>query len=492
MSLIRRHQTVLGSVSQSLATSIGMVVFGVLGILIAFLTSRYGPTAPIAVIAALLGVLFVIICFKSPELAFYTTIIVSSLFALPGRLMSTYFPWGLVIEVMQYLTFLGILARQFHLRTDTRAFWRHPAMILVLIQYLFMLVEVLNPSMLSLLGWSVLVRKAGSYILFIYMAYHVLTSISKVMAFFKMWLIISLLIALYGIKQQWFGFFGFEERWIMSDPRGYALLFQGGFIRKMSILNDPPLFGIGMAIMAAISLIFGFRVENRTKRIILFILTFIFLVASSYSGTRTANVVFAANIAAYFVFTLGERRTFMFAAATVFALGFLLFGPFKNNQVVWRVRTTFEGTKEASAVVRDVNRHAVQPYVWQHPIGGGIGSSGYEGALYSPSHYLSTYQPDGFLPKMLVEEGPVGMFIHLVLMFVFLVYAINGYHKARKPEIKTLFTIIASFYFACAVGEVSQNVPGSYPYVYLYFTFIGLMIKLPELDAAEPETNINT
>ena len=89
----------------------------------------------------------------------------------------------------------------------------------------------------------------------------------------------------------------------------------------------------------------------------------------SFSGTRTATLMVAAGIALYCLVTLYEKRSVIFLGASLAVfVGFMVL-PF-NNIVTNRIRSTFNGAKDASAAIRDYDRHQVQPYIQDHPLGG--------------------------------------------------------------------------------------------------------------------------
>ena len=77
-----------------------------------------------------------------------------------------------------------------------------------------------------------------------------------------------------------------------------------------------------------------------------------------------------------------------------------------QNAITYRIRSTFEGTKDASAAIRDYDRHEVQPYIQAHPMGGGIFTSGGEGNKYNKGHYLEYLQADSGYLKTLGGAGP--------------------------------------------------------------------------------------
>ena len=102
-------------------------------------------------------------------------------------------------------------------------------------------------------------------------------------------------------------------------------------------------------------------------------------------------------------------------------IGFLtlMYMPF-NPPAIGRIRSTFtQGNKDASAIIRDVNRHRVQPYLYEHPMGGGIFTCIPEGTKYNAGHYLEKFPPDSGYMKVFAEQGWIGLESCLSPIFFF-------------------------------------------------------------------------
>jgi len=475
------------SVAKKMDSPLGWLIMAAVGVALAYATSIGEAVTAVIVCFCAVGVFIVILCLKKPMWGYYMVILISTFISLPDRLVHIPLPLGLLIEVLSYVVFFGVLAKQYRERINVGEFWRNPISVILIIQYSYFLIEAFNPETQSLFGWSLFFRKQLSFLMFYYITYLLLDNEKKIFDFLAVWVGISLFIALWGIKQQWLGFFEFEERWIYADAQRVNLFFQTGFMRKFSILTDPAGFGVCMSSTGVFTLILGIRSNHKRNRILLIIAGILILLSSSYSGTRTANLMIAAGIAAYGIFTINEKRTAALIIAFVFFTGALLFGPFQNNPVVFRMKSTLEGNKDASANIRDYNRHNVQPYIWSHPLGGGINTTGAEGQNYNPSHYLANYPPDSGYMKILAEQGWLGYAIHMLFYFIVLKAGLEGFYKAKRPEIKNAYIAITVFLFILLVGEISQITNGGYPYSYFYYPLLVIIYKLIDYDTPTPE-----
>jgi cell division protein FtsW (lipid II flippase) len=209
------------------------------------------------------------------------------------------------------------------------------------------------------------------------------------------------------------------------------------------------------------------------------------VIASSYSGTRTCNLMLVAGIFIYAVLTISDKRTYSLMLGLVLFSLFMLFGPFSNNLVVTRIKSTFQGTKDASASLRDYNRHRVQPYLQQNPMGGGIGTCGIEGAIYNTTHYLTDFQPDSGFMKVLVEQGWIGLLLQLIFYFIFLQRGIYGYFRSQNREVKTWYLAITTSLFALLTGQYSQIAIGAPPQSLIYMAILAIIYKLDKYDTPD-------
>ncbi len=474
-------------------TVAGYIVMGLAGCAVA-LTGFINPKLPVLISIGFCGILFVIACFFNPTIGFYTSLIASAFLSMPDRLFSSPvpIPLGIVIECIQYLALLSIIAKQYRKRTNVGPFWRNPLTIMFLVLLAYYISDIFNPVQHSMFGWVIFIRKQVSFFAFYYMAYILLDSYEKIIQFLKIWLALVLFIALYGIKQQWLGMASFEMAWFQRNPEAYALDFQAGFLRKISVLSDPASFGVLCAATFIFALVYAIRTHNKKTRNKLLFIAVACLLGSSYSGTRSCNLMIVAGILAYGIFTLNEKRTYTIMIGLVMTGLFVLFGPFKNNPVVYRISTTFQGNKDASAMVRSVNRHHVQPYLQSHAMGGGIYTCGYEGNLYNQGHYLSKFPPDSGFMKILAEEGWIGLLLHLFFYYIILRIGLKGCFHSVNPKIKTLYLTITICIFSMIVGQYSQVTLSSYPLVLFYFTSLIILYKLKDYDTSNPETTDNT
>jgi putative inorganic carbon (HCO3(-)) transporter len=243
----------------------GLILMGLVGAGIGLGSVMIDPRFPLLVAFGAAGILFVIACFRYPVVGFYVSLIASAFLSMPDRILRSPIPvpLGVVIEAIQYLALLSIIAKQYRERTPTGPFWRNPLTLMFLVLLAYYTCDIFNPVYHSSLGWFNFLRKQFSYLAFYYMAYILMDSYEAIMRFLKIWLVLSLLIALWGIRQQWFGLADFEMVWLRSNPEAYALAYQSGFLRKFSVLSDPATFGVLVAAMMVFTMVMAARTTSK-------------------------------------------------------------------------------------------------------------------------------------------------------------------------------------------------------------------------------------
>jgi cell division protein FtsW (lipid II flippase) len=215
------------------------------------------------------------------------------------------------------------------------------------------------------------------------------------------------------------------------------------------------------------------------------------LLGMSYSGTRTANAMVVGACGIFILMTINKRSTIIFAICAVMAFLFLMYAPIYNNLTLLRFRSSFKAEEDASFNVREQNRASIQPYIHQHPFGGGLSTTGQSGREYNPGHPLAGFPPDsGYLNKAL-ETGWVGLGLSCILYFVTLQYAIQGFFRSKNNMIKTLFAASSAFLFSFYLGEMVQEAVGQFTNMVVYYPVVAMVLRLRHLNAPHTYESIS-
>ncbi|HEX4852473.1 MAG TPA: O-antigen ligase family protein, partial [Puia sp.] len=414
--------------------------------------------------------------FKYPYFGFYFLIILSAVAALLERMIKWPVPVGTFVEMLTYLELI-IIQMNYELRRSMNGrFWRNPISIGFYILLAFFVIELFNPAMFSKLGWFSFFRKQISTFVFFYLCYCFLNTKKRIFFFVDFMIGFTTLLALYACKQQWFGYANFELRAIGA---GMVLLFQGGLVRKLSVFGDPATSGILFASISMLSIVLLLRENSNKRRFWLSVAALINLLGYSYSGTRTATLMIVAGIAFYSIATIYEKRSLVFLLCSIITFMVFMVMPYQNV-VTGRIKSTFEGTKDLSAAIRDYNRHRVQPYIHEHPIGGGIYTCGFEGPKYNHGHYLELLQPDSGYMKVIAEQGPLGLLMLLLFYLIAMRQGIRNFYRARQTEIQNYYIALLVMMFTMIVAQYSQMALIQYPIIFYFHATMIIFIKLTD------------
>lgn len=469
----------------------GFIVLAVASILFAFLIKSGGVKAGALIMIALIGPPIVFAVIAYPKFGIIT-ILISSYFILWFiRLGLVDFPLGTLMDGLLALLILGLIIKQKY--EPDWSFLYNPISIIILIWIGYNFFEVINPTAESRLAWLYTVRTVAIVMLnYFIFSYHI-RSVEFVRLIIKVWLVLACIGALYGFKQQFIGFFQFEEDYLYSDPGVAALLFIGGQWRKFSIFSDPVAFSYTMVVSSILCAGLMFGPISKTKKWILAFLICCFMANMLFSGTRGAYVLFPAALLFLALLKLNKKVVLITAVAGL-VMGILIFIP-TGSLTLYRFQSAFKPSDDASFNVRAENQKMIQPFIQSHPIGGGLGATGIWGAKFAPGSFLASFPPDSGYVRVAVELGWVGMFIFCTLIFIILKTGIDNYYKIRDPELKSYCLAMLLIVFAFNIGNYPQEALVQYPsnvYFYLVAALINITYKLDLEKRALKENEIES
>jgi putative inorganic carbon (HCO3(-)) transporter len=459
----------------------GIVLLCLFAVFFAFFTVMISSWSGAIFVGLLVAVIVFMVCIIFPLQGFYVTSVIATFAFYPERLLGFYFPVSVGLEFLILAIYLGVLLKTRNSVENNSSFFRAPTSLGMISFLLFVLVEGFNSNMLVYTGWIFYVRRYSEFLMIYYSSYKLINSIQRIRFFSYFWIFMGLINALYTCKQQWFGFFGFEWRYLRSDPLLLKIYFQGDNIRKISFLSDPAINGIWMACMAIFTTIIILGKKNIKHKILLIGIVFLMMLAMTYTGTRTATLVLIGGYIFYALMTINKRSTIYFVVYGTFIFALLLFFPIDNSNLN-RFRSAFRGSQEASLVVRDVNRKMIQPYIYAHPMGGGLGTSGLEGWRFQRKHPLAGFPPDSGFLKAAIEMGWIGFTVTMLNYFVMAFQGVHYYFKTRNREIRGFLLAFHVTVVTFIIAQYTQVSIGQFPIMFFFYPLISLCIRLLDLD----------
>lgn len=453
-----------------------------------FLITNLGAQNGFLIAGAIIGSAVGVYSMINYKFGFYLSIVSGFLIFFIGRLRGETFPSGFLVDIQINVTFLGLLLNKVIRKESFFKNANHLITWTYLIYTLFLIIEILNPEMESVAGWVLVIRKFLQFLMIYFMGINIFKTIKDIRYFYIFWTVCAVGAGMYGCYQEWFGYFDFEMNYIWSVP-GRAGLYSldNGNFRKFSTLSGPAAYGIIMAASSLFIIIFGMGTKGLLKKIVLFSGALFTILGMAYAGTRTGYFIFVAGVGLYILMTITHRTTLIAACFFLMTFVVVIWGPIYGNPTINRIRTTFEFSDDASMAVRDVNRHAIQPYIHSHPIGGGLATSGIQGLQYNPNHYLAGFPPDSGLMKTAVETGWLGYFFQCLLYYLILHAGVRTYYRSKDKKSKLYSLIAVITVFSYVISQFGQVSIGQFPDCFLFYPLLAVFVRIDAFTKTKTE-----
>lgn len=463
----------------------GYIFIALVAVVFGFLVARHIEIG-MGVFGAFLGLFIVIICISNAETGLYI-LVAYSFFVDFFAMLSVFFlktdlPVGLGFDVLVSASFIGLLIKRNDFGQNFSQFTKNTLVIFIFFTLFFSAIQFFNPNSKSLDTNILAFRKFVGYVFTMFLAYTVFNSYDKVKKFIRFLFIVSVICALYGCKQKWFGYFSYELEVLMADPLGWGLRFNWGDIRISSTMSDAASFGVVMAVCALFFLIIATNQKRPLYKGVILTGCIFLIIATGYSGTRTAYAALIAGLVFFILLNFDKKSTRIFALITIPILLFIIYAPIYGNNTIQRFRTTFVGAKDESYKVRVLSRAFIQPYIRSHPIGGGLGTTGIEGAKKHPGHPLAMFQTDGGYVRRAAETGWSGLAVVCILYFIALYTGIRGFFRSKSDKIKIIYAGCVSSLIAFYLAEFAQSALGQITDSVVYYPMLAIILRLKNYD----------
>jgi len=456
-------------------------------LLIGALIAYSGPGAAALLLVVLIGLPMVYAIIVYPKFGIIT-LLISAYVVMWVDKVGFDFPTGTLMDALQVLLIIGFFLK--HKYDKSWDFVKSPITVMVLVWIGYSFLEVANPQAESKLAWVFTVRTVAMVMLtyFIFM-YHI-RSVSFIRLILKIWIVLSVVAALYSFKQEYFGFFPFEKQWLANNPSAAGLYFINNHWRKFSIFSDPVTSAYNMVISSLLCITLLFGTISKPKKYLLGFCSLLFFIAMLHTGTRGAFVLIPAGLAMLLVLRL-SKKTLLLTGILAIAFIALIKIP-TSNTTLGRFQSAFYPSNDASFNLRKANQKRIQPYIQSHPMGGGLGSTGAWGQRFSPGSYLASFPPDSGYVRVAVEMGWLGLLLLCTFMFIILKTGIENYFKIEDPELKNYCLAMILIVVALNIGNYPQEALVQYPTNVFFCLVMALMNVTLRLDREKKENILKT
>ena len=462
---------------QKLYSPLGFALLVLSGLALAYVTANTSLTFGVILFSLLVGFPVLVLSMTNTIFGLGLILFISVFMGLPSKFINL--PLGTSLDIMLFILFFGLLIQQ--IKERDFSFAKSPISLYVIIWVVYNLLQFLNPSAESQMAWLFTVRSMGGLILLYFIACYGFKSLANIKTILKVILWLAFISALYGLKQEFFGFSKQEMIWLYSDPQRFELIFQWSRLRIFSFFSDPTNYGIYMSYLGTFCFILATGPLRTFQRIGLVIAGASMFLAMIYAGSRTPFVLLPLGMI-YFV-TLTLKRHHILGLIMFLVLGVLFVMKSTNSAVLFRVQSAFDLSKSDDTInVRLRNQKEIRPFIHSHPFGAGLGSTGIWGKRFTPNSKLADFAHDSGFVRIAVELGWIGLLLYTLMLFVIMKTSVYYYLRVKDPLIKTIYLGLSVAMFQLTIANYPQEALTVLPTSITFYIMVAMIVRLKEFD----------
>lgn len=443
---------------------------------LAFLLSKLPFTVAVLGVAGLLAIPVVVLCFVNLHFGVNVMLVAGFMLGLVAKYINA--PIGMALDGLLVLMLVGLLARL--IKEKDFSFAKSPISIFIIAWIYYNLMQVVNPWAASKIAWVYTVRTVALLLALYFIACFAFSSYKRILTTVKLIVFLTFLSALYSLKQEYIGFSNAEINWLHADEERFMLIFQWDRMRVFSFFSDPTTFGILMGYMSVFTFLLATGPFKAWKKTMLVVAGIAMIMGMALAGSRTPFAMIPLGIIFYMVMTF--KKETVLATLLFFMAGSVLVMKSTHSAVIWRIQSAFKGQSTDTIDVRMKNQALVQPYIQTHPVGAGLGSTGYWGKRFTPDSWLASFAHDSLYVRLAVETGWVGLLIYMGLLFTAMKTSIHYYFRVKDPTIKLLYLGFSLNVFLLAVASYPQEAITLLPTSVIFYVMLAMIVRLKDFD----------
>lgn len=420
------------------------------------------------------GGIYMYFLFNNPIIGFYTAIALNFILLGLGRYVKG-LPLGFGIDGILLLTYLAFFMKNFRTKIDWTPV-KKDITLLAVIWFGYAILQLANPEARSVAAW---ISGRGMSVYLLLLAPLTLMFINtnkKLDYFFYIWAAFSILATIKGIMQMVFGVDYAEQAWLNEGSYKTHILF--GKLRVFSFYSDAGQFGANQAYTGVVFIIYSMSQKKILPKLFFIFVGLTGLYGMLISGTRGAISVPLAGFMTYFVLSKNIK---VLSAGIIFLMIVFVFFKFtsigQGNAQIRRMRTAFD-PNDASLQVRLDNQKILKNYLSSRPFGGGIGHGGTKAQRYLPHAFLSNVATDSWYVLIWVEQGIIGLLLHLSILFYVMGKAtLKVMFKIRDPILKFKMSALISGMAGIMIASYGNAVLGQMPTALLIYATMAIILN---------------
>lgn len=400
-------------------------------------------------------------------------------------------PMGLSVDLLLALTWVSVLVGARHRVDWSRA--NQPVVWATAVWMIYVTLELLNPLAHSRIAWAYAMRGIALYMtLMVPLVVLIAHRRADLDRFLHLWLILSALGTVNGLRQKFVGVDPFEQQWLNQGAAVQHVLF--GKLRIFSFYSDAGQCGAAQGHMAVVAGIIAIGPsQSWTRRLMYGAASVLGLVGLFISGTRGAVAVPFFGGVAYLILSRDWRSIGLGGAAMVAAYLLLMYTWIGSGVYeIQRVRMALKrGADTPSMQVRLENQRRLARFMRAHPvryaIGGGVGSVGSWGRRFSPGTFLAEFPPDSWYVRIWAETGTIGLLLHLLLWMGIMGYTGATIWTLHDPALRQKMIALHAGVMGILVASYGNQVLGQMPTGMMVYASVAFLAMAPRLDRASPD-----
>lgn len=439
--------------------------------------------APLAILP--LAALFMGGILVRPQIGLWFALVFS--FFTAGLTRYVAIPWGLTLDIVLIISVLGWSVRQLIERN-----WdvvKNGALIMCALWFGFVFLELFNPQSPGPVAWFYAMRALGFYLIIGFiLTFTYLRQPKHLGRFLEIVFLISVLGAIWALKQKFVGTDFAEDHWLYAEGHHDEHVLHG-VLRTFSFYSDAGQFGaaqIMVTLMSGVLLLGPFSFKRKAWYTIVFIFT---ALGFLYSGARGALAIPFAGGLVYMLLS----RNFKILIIGLVGIG-ISFAVLKYTyilqgfQPVARIRTALS-SDNPSLNARLNNQKILGHYLVSRPIGGGVGSAGYWGERFAPGTLLANTPTDSYYVRVWAETGIVGLALHLFLLGYFLGKGGAIAWQLEHPRLRAQILAIMAAYGGVLLANYGNQVFLQFPTGIIMAVGLPLVFMAPHYEEKLLETD---
>lgn len=390
---------------------------------------------------------------------------------------------GLLVEATLSLALVAMLI-QVAFQGQWRA-WASGLTIPVLVYSFYQFLQVFNPNTPTLFHRIFGLRAILGYLVPFLAALLLIKTRRHLVAWLALYIGCTIVVALYGLWQQFVGLNNYERWWIYANAATHIL--PGGRIRIFSTLGSADNFGMYMAMGVVLTLALITMTRSVFRRIGLVLSIPLMMLGLLYSLTRGAYGGLVAALVVTAILTRSKVYTVILVLATIISVVYGSANP--EDYLVSRVLTTFNPTEDASYTARANALEDAFPIIARLPFGLGPATAGRKGGelltradVNAQSAEFVGIPLDNYYFRIGLENGWIGLLFFVALLATVLVMGSRIAWQLRDFRLRWLAAATIASIVAMILGAASNNYFGYLPLNIWFWFSLGLLMRLPILD----------